>query len=458
MGNLDFLTDNVGAYICLNNEIIEARRYADEVDDIGLWGGGIAYEVVRVIQGVPMFFEDHCARLNESLQKLNMEAGAGPGGGIGSGVGAGAGAGSGIGEDFSYGKETGAVTLAEVPPEASIYELLQPIVALLRANGVSDCNVKLWASHNDPGAQNTQNAQGVQNAQNAQNAPGVQNTQNAPGAQNVYNVHNMQNIQNVQNMQNVQSVPSTHGTYGAHGAHSAKNAHKKINLFCNINRSFYPPPEYYADGVPTGLYAYTRDNPNVKQVVSGFKEQVEALIQSGGVFELLLYDNTNSLTEGSRSNLFFSRGEQLFTAPDRAILKGTIRKYVFIAAQRAGIEIVERPVILEEIGLSPGSLDRRRAHGRAVANRFKPESPRGRLHKPRRTLTFPTPGPWPGSAPEPALPVLAVNGAFLTGTSIGVLPIARIGGVKLNSTSDHMIRRIMAEYDKIARDYINARL
>ena len=341
MGNKNFLIDNTGSHIILNGVIIEAERYADEVSDDDFWTGDIAYEVIRVIQGVPMFLEDYCTRLNESLQKL------------------------------------------EANVEIKIISLLHPIASLLRANGVSDCNVKIWAASGAPG---------------------------------------------------------------------------KVDIFMNINRSFYPPPEYYKDGVPAGLYEYTRDNPNVKQVVAGFREQVDALIQSGGVFELLLYDSSRRLTEGSRSNLFFTRGEQLFTAPDRIILKGTVRKYVFLAAQRAGIEIVERPVMLDEIGLSPGSLDRRRAHGKAVADRFKPEGAKiGRL-KPRRTLLFPAPGTWPGLAPEQSLPVLTVNGAFLTGTSIGVLPIARIGGVNLNSTKDLVIRRIMAEYDKIARDYINFRI
>jgi len=341
MGNMNFLSENTGAFVSLNGEIINVRSYADEVRDEDLWTGDVAYEVIRVIQGVPMFIEDYCARLNESLQKLNAET------------------------------------------EVRIITLMQPIASLLRTNNISDCNVKLWASSNAPG---------------------------------------------------------------------------KVNIFMNINRSFYPPQEYYRDGVPAGLYAYMRDNPNVKQVVSGFKEQVQALIESGGVFELLLYDNSRRLTEGSRSNLFFTRGGQLFTAPDRIILKGTVRKYVFIAAQRAGIEIVERPVTLDEIGLSPGSLDRRRAHGKAVSDRFKPENPKVRQHRIKRALQFPTPGPWPGSAPEPVLPVLTVNGAFLTGTSIGVLPIARIGGVKLNSANDQVIRQIMVEYDKITREYVNRRI
>ena len=339
MGNLTFLYENAGEYVSLNGEILEARHYADEVDDADKWAGGIAYEVVRIKQGVPMFIEDYYARLNESLHKLKIKA------------------------------------------DVKMITLLRDINSLLGENDAADCNIKIWA---------------------------------------------------------------------------ASGAGGNTNVFININKSFYPPPDYYRDGVPAGLYAYTRVNPNVKQVVAGFKEQAQALMDSGGVFEVLLYDSTGQLTEGSRTNLFFTRGEQLFTAPDRIILKGVARKYVFAAAQRAGIEIIERPVTLDEIGISPGSLNRRRDHGKAVSDRFKPDSQNIRQLRSKKPLIFPTPGPWPGSAQEPSLPVLTVNGAFLTGTSIGALPIARIGGVKLNSTKDRIIRQIMAEYEKITQDYINA--
>ena len=367
MGNESLLLENAGSHISLNCGIIEARRYIDEIDDKLYWKAGIAYEVVRVIGGVPMFFEDHVERLNASLAKMDAKT------------------------------------------ETSADELLPPITSLLRANGAGDCNVKIQAS-----------------------AKAHIDGAGAP--------------------------PRPDGSSGPIGttAPDGITAPAGINLLMNINKSFYPPPEYYSEGVPVGLYAYTREAPNVKRVVTGFKEQVKALMESGGVFELLLYDSTHRLTEGSRSNLFFTRGDQLFTAPDRIILKGTIRKYAFLAAERAGIEIVERPVTLEEIGLSPGSLGRRRAHGGALSGRSALEEPAPKQKKSRKTIAFPTPGPWPGSAQAAKLPELTVNGAFITGTSIGILPISRIGGVRLDSAGVPAIRKIRYEYEKIAREYINS--
>lgn len=348
MGNSNLLFENTGSHISFNGEIIDTQRYLEDVDDTGYWDGGIAYDVVRVIHGVPMFFEDHCERLNASMAKLDIK--------------------SEIGNDSLYG----------------------PITNLLDANRLSDCNIKIWAAAADVAGQ------------------------------------------------------------------------AKTNIFLNINKSFYPPPEYYRDGVPTGLYAYTRDNPNVKRVVTGFKERVQALMDSGGVFEVLLYDDSQRLTEGSRTNLFFVRGDQLYTAPDRMILKGTVRKYVFEAAKRAGVNIVERPVALDEIGLSPGSLDRRRAHGGADSSRFKHDTVKIRLFRPKKAKSLPLPkltrGPWPNDDSAAELPELAVKGAFLTGTSIGVLPISRIGGMKLDSAGDPIIRRIRDEYEKLAHDYVGARI
>jgi branched-chain amino acid aminotransferase len=341
MGMKYFLSDNVGTHVSLNGKIIEAQAYEEQTDDGWRRASGVAYEVIRTVRGVPMFLEEHCVRLNESLAKLDANA------------------------------------------EVNMLSLVQPIAALLRANGVADCNVKIWAAAETPG---------------------------------------------------------------------------DINCFMNINSSFYPPPELYSEGVPVGLFAFTRENPNVKQVVDGFKERINALIDSGGVFEILLYDGSRRLTEGSRSNLFFTRGSQLLTAPDRMVLKGTVRRQVFTAARRAGVKIIERPVALEELGLFPGTLDRRREHGSTDSDRLKKEDAKEKAGKSNKTIIFPTPGPWPGTEDSRALREIEVNGAFLTGTSIGVLPISRIGGVKLNSVKDSVILAVMGEYEKIESEYVNARV
>ncbi len=68
---------------------------------------------------------------------------------------------------------------------------------------------------------------------------------------------------------------------------------------------------------------WERDNPNVKIIKADYKEAVaDGFARNnkfGRPFELLLADQKGLLTEGSRSNLFFIRDNQVITAPDERI-------------------------------------------------------------------------------------------------------------------------------------------
>ena len=330
MGNINLLYENIGAFIDLNGEIHAVRHYVDNVRDEGGWDASVAYEVVRVVRGVPMFFEDHCTRMNESLSRMNVNA------------------------------------------QAGISALQARITSLLLVNGIASCNVKIWA------------------APAAAFEPAPANTATAAA------------------LEPTPADPADQATAAAHGPRQSE-----INIFMNINKSFYPPPEYYRDGVAAGLLEYTRDAPNIKRLVAGFKERIQSMIDNEGVFEVLLYDSSRLLTEGSRSNLFFTRDGIIYTAPDHMILKGTIRKYVYIAAERAGIQIVEEPARLDSVI-------------EAVDANEGPGKRRG-------------------------------CGAFITGTSIGVLPVSTIGGCRINSEGDEVIKKLMEEYASIEQKYINER-
>jgi branched-chain amino acid aminotransferase len=50
------------------------------------------------------------------------------------------------------------------------------------------------------------------------------------------------------------------------------------------------------------------------------------ILESG--YEAILVNENNLITEGSRSNIFFLKGETLVTAPDNVILNGITRKHI----------------------------------------------------------------------------------------------------------------------------------
>ncbi|NCA97859.1 MAG: hypothetical protein EOM70_00625 [Clostridia bacterium] len=170
--------------------------------------------------------------------------------------------------------------------------------------------------------------------------------------------------------------------------------------------SYYPTPEQMQQGVPTGILNWERENPNVKMINSDYKTAVADRFAAGGpfgpLFELLLADRNGDLTEGSRSNLFFIRGNDVCTAPDSRILKGITRKYVTSAIAAAGGELVENMLTYQDI----------------IAG--------------------------------------AVDAAFLSGSPIDLLPIAAIEDIELPSACNPLFVRINQAYQQIVRDYLDS--
>ncbi len=169
--------------------------------------------------------------------------------------------------------------------------------------------------------------------------------------------------------------------------------------------SYYPNTEQMRQGVATGILDWERTDPNVKEINSDYKSAVAARFAAGGpygsLFELLLADRQGELTEGSRSNLFFIRGQQVLSAPDNRILKGITRHYVTAAIAAAGGQLVEKMVTYAAV--EEGQID----------------------------------------------------AAFLSGSPIDLLPIAAIDSIRLPSAENQLFYRINQAYQQIVRDYLS---
>jgi branched-chain amino acid aminotransferase len=165
-----------------------------------------------------------------------------------------------------------------------------------------------------------------------------------------------------------------------------------------VSKSHYPGSEEISRGVPAGLLSLERQNPNAKVLNQSYKEAVAESILKGGFFEVLLVNRYNGITEGSKSNVFFFKEGRVFTAPGSEVLKGITRKYVMQACIAAGFEVVESLVSMNELE--------------------------------------------------------NVEGLFLSGTSIKVLPISEVDGWKFDSAVHPAIISIRNEYDTLVKKYI----
>lgn len=169
------------------------------------------------------------------------------------------------------------------------------------------------------------------------------------------------------------------------------------DLYACFIRHRYPSAEDYRLGVRVDLLAAERDNPNAKVANPRVRELADNMIRDQQLYEVLLVDHDGFVTEGSRSNFFIIRGEEIATPPISTVLPGITRGKVLELCQRLG-----RPVRQEPIH--------------------------------RRDLR-------------------RVAAAFLSGTSPGVLPIAAIGSQRLDPRHP-LLLQIHDHYETLMRDYL----
>lgn len=111
----------------------------------------------------------------------------------------------------------------------------------------------------------------------------------------------------------------------------------------------YPSGEQYKKGVKGILFYAERKDPESKVINHKLRSSIyHKLILEGG-YEALLVNEANQVTEGSRSNIFFLKGETLTTAPDEKILNGITRKYVLDICLEKKIKVQFRCVPVDSL-------------------------------------------------------------------------------------------------------------
>ncbi len=193
-------------------------------------------------------------------------------------------------------------------------------------------------------------------------------------------------------------------------ANGKQNCNVKLVVFSNedkcgiiayISKSFYPSAQMADTGVRTGIFRMERENPNIKVIDWDYKDRITRIKALKRIFEVLLADRNGNLIEGSASNLFFVKSGKVYTAPGKKVLKGITRKYVIEACKSSGVPLFEKYTTVDELN--------------------------------------------------------EVEGIFLSGTSIKVLPVSSIGKRSCQSSAHPVIIEIRNTFDRILSEYIKGR-
>lgn len=112
---------------------------------------------------------------------------------------------------------------------------------------------------------------------------------------------------------------------------------------------FFPSAETYQKGIDVISLQGSRNSPNVKVSHQAIRQQADKLIKEQHFFEVMLVNNDGTITEGSRSNIFFVKGGLLFTAHHKLVLEGITRGKIIGLAMKSGIDVLESRFYLPEL-------------------------------------------------------------------------------------------------------------
>ncbi|MFW5725214.1 MAG: aminotransferase class IV [Bacteroidota bacterium] len=119
---------------------------------------------------------------------------------------------------------------------------------------------------------------------------------------------------------------------------------KETQLLIYTTVHEYPTAEQYKNGVTLSLFKGTRINPNAKVMDVKLRNATNLMKQQKDVYETLLVDKDNCITEGSRSNVFFIRAGKVITPPLEDVLPGITRKYIIEVCQALKLQVTEEKV------------------------------------------------------------------------------------------------------------------
>jgi len=111
----------------------------------------------------------------------------------------------------------------------------------------------------------------------------------------------------------------------------------------------YPSADQYSNGVRGILFRAERKNPASKVINKDLRSEIYHKLILENAYEALLVNRKNEITEGSRSNIFFIKGEALVTSPDEMVLGGITRKHLLAICSNKGIPVEYRSVNAGEI-------------------------------------------------------------------------------------------------------------
>lgn len=109
-----------------------------------------------------------------------------------------------------------------------------------------------------------------------------------------------------------------------------------------------PPQKQYRQGIHLMTYQHQRELPDIKSINYLTGIHIRPLLQQQGADHVLYHDG-NYVRESDRSNFFGITRDGVLITPKEKILAGITRKHVLQLARQEGMDVEEREIQIQEL-------------------------------------------------------------------------------------------------------------
>lgn len=122
------------------------------------------------------------------------------------------------------------------------------------------------------------------------------------------------------------------------------------HLYVFMLNPLFPPREVYRDGAAVITFCGERRYPRSKSLDMLTSTLAYRAARRAGAYDALLVDREERITEGTRTNLFYTDGTTVFHPPDKTALLGVTKLTLKETLLGHDFEVRERPLARKEIG------------------------------------------------------------------------------------------------------------
>jgi len=133
---------------------------------------------------------------------------------------------------------------------------------------------------------------------------------------------------------------------GSPDIEAAEGAH----LYVFMLNPLFPRRELYRDGAFAVCFDGERRYPQAKSLDMLTSTLAYRSARRAGAYDALLVNREGRITEGTRTNLFYTDGTTVYQPPKESSLLGVTKLTLEEVLEQRGVEVLERPLLRSEVG------------------------------------------------------------------------------------------------------------